>query len=272
MKTGWLEKFRHWLDDADPEAEAEIITNPQPSPPSQAEHLFLTIARAIEAVMRREAFTPYGEPTCIPRYYLVFLNPEDDNQWHGEKRRAMERGLYNAIRERALELVGQQQAQLAPITLELRVDATLEVGQVLAQAIWDEVEEKTILVKPGQFSLLDEDEEPPTVVLPKEDGPTVVKHFSLQVKRGVASELRPVFKPSATIGRGKESDVRLTGDESISRLHAKLTKNADQSFTLDAQGQNPLTLADGSEVPKEKSALLKRGDSFTIGEYELTIK
>ena len=268
----WLEKFRHWLDDTDHTQEIEI--NPQPKPPSQAEHLFLTIAREIESVMRREAFTPYGEPTCIPLYYVVFLNPEDDKNWHGKKRSAMERGLHNAIRERALELVGKGQAQLTSITLELRVDATLEAGQVLAQAIWDEVEEKTILVKPGQFSLPDEDEEPPTVVLPPADGPTVVKHFSLQVKRGAATEprARPVFTKTATIGRGKESDVRLTEDTLISRLHATLTKNADQTFTLVVQGQNPLTLADGSEVLAGENVVLNRSDSFTIGEYELTIK
>ena len=99
-----------------------------------------------------------------------------------------------------------------------------------------------------------------------------MKHFSLQVKRGTTTEARPVFTRTATIGRGKDSDVRLTEDTSISRLHTTLTKNADQTFTLDAHGQNPVTLVDGSELPADKSVLLKRGDGFTIGEYELTIK
>ena len=138
MKPAWLEKFRHWLDDT----EASFEINPKPKPLSQAEHLFIIIAREVEAAMCREAFTPYGEPTYIPRHYLVFLGAEDDQAWHGEKRRGMERGLHNAVRERALELVGKQHLQADSITLELRVDATLGKGQVRVQAVWDEVEKQ----------------------------------------------------------------------------------------------------------------------------------
>ena len=53
MKPRWLEKFRHWLDDT----EASFEINPKPRPLLQTEPLFLTIAREIEVVMRREAFT-----------------------------------------------------------------------------------------------------------------------------------------------------------------------------------------------------------------------
>lgn len=266
MKTAWLEKFRHWLDDT----EASFEVNPKPKPLSQAEHLFVAIAREVETVMRREAFTPYGEPTYIPRHYIVFLSAEDDKEWHGEKRRGMERGLHNAVRERALELVGKQHLQADSITLELRVDASLNKEQVAVQAIWEEVEKTTVLSKKGKFSL--NDSEAGDLIIDSANAPTVVLQFTLQLKRGSATELRPLFTASATIGRGNDCNVQLSEDTSISRLHATLTKNADKTFTLDAHGKNSVKLCDGQELSAGKSALLKRGESFRIGEYELTIK
>lgn len=58
--------------------------------------------------------------------------------------------------------------------------------------------------------------------------------------------------------------MQLTDDTSISRLHATLTKNADKSFTLRAQGRNPLKLSDGQELAAEQEAQLQRGDSFKM--------
>ena len=266
MKPIWLEKFRHWLDDT----EASFEVNPKPKPFSQAEHLFVTIAREIEAAMRHEAFTPYGEPTYIPRHYLVFPSAADDKDWHGEKRRGMERGLYNAIRERALELVGKQHLQADTITLELRVDATLAKGQVSVQAIWDEVEKTTVLSKKGKSSL--DHEDTGDEVLDPDDAPTVVLQFTLLLKRGSASEPRPQFASTVTLGRGKDCDLHLSEDTSISRLHATLTKNKDKTFTLHAHGRNPIKLSDGDELTAGQEVQLKRSDSFKIGEYELTIK
>ncbi len=266
MKPTWLERFRRWLD----EVEGSFEINPPPKPLSAADHFFLTIAREIEATMRREAFTPYGEPPCIPRLYFVFLSAEDNNEWHGEKRRKMEDGLHNAIRERAVQLVGSEHLQSETVTIELRLAATLAKGQVVVQAVWDEVEKTTVLSKDGKFSL----DELPTdeVVIDPADAPTVVLQFTLQLQHGAATESRPLFAASATIGRGKDCDLQLTDDTSISRLHATLTKNADQTFTLLAQGKNPLTLSAGQELAAEQEAQLQRGDSFTIGAYELTIQ
>jgi hypothetical protein len=265
MKPAWLEKFRRWLDDT----EASFEINPPPKPLSQAEHLFLSIAREVEAVMRREAFTPYGEPTYIPRHYLVFLSPDDDKEWHGEKRRGMERGLHNAIRERALELVGKQHLQADSITLELRADATLSKGQVIVQALWEEVEKTTVLSKPGKRSLEDiaTDDE-----VDLAEATTVVLQFTLQLKRGAVAESRPQFAAQVTIGRGKDCEVQLPDDTSISRLHATLTKQPDKTFTLHAHGRNPLKLGDGKELTAGQEVQLQRGESFHIGEYELTIK
>lgn len=265
MKPAWLEKFRHWLDDT----EASFEINPKPKPLSQAEHLFIIIAREVEAAMCREAFTPYGEPTYIPRHYLVFLGAEDDQAWHGEKRRGMERGLHNAVRERALELVGKQHLQADSITLELRVDATLGKGQVRVQAVWDEVEKTTVLSKKGNRSL---DELPTDDAVAAAEATTVVLQFTLLLKRGAASEPRPQFAAAVTIGRGKDCEVQLSDDTSVSRLHAMLTKNEDKTFTLHAHGRNPLKLSDGQELAAGQEVQLRRGDSFRIGEYELTIK
>jgi ligand-binding sensor domain-containing protein len=49
----------------------------------------------------------------------VFLSAEDDKEWPGEKRRKMEQGLHNVIRERAVALVGHEHLQPETVNIAL---------------------------------------------------------------------------------------------------------------------------------------------------------
>lgn len=113
----------------------------------------------------------------------------------------MERGLHNAIRERAVQLVGSEHLQPESVTIELRANATLAKGQIAVQAVWDEVEKTTVLSKEGKFSL----DELPTdePVVDPADAPTVVLEFTLQLKRGSATESRRGLPLPRRLGAAK---------------------------------------------------------------------
>src|SRR4051812_37794457 len=82
-----FEGFRRWLD-----GEEAVVASAdgQPKPRSKWEDFMVAIAREVEAVMQREMFTPPGGPTYIPREYVVFMSPDDDAEWQGEKREGLE--------------------------------------------------------------------------------------------------------------------------------------------------------------------------------------
>src|SRR5262245_8570262 len=90
--------------------------------------------------MQREMFTPPGGPTYIPREYIVYLSPDDDKDWQGDKRRGLEQGLFHVLSERARELSGSTQLAVKSFAVELRVDGTLNKGEFRVQAVWDETE------------------------------------------------------------------------------------------------------------------------------------
>jgi hypothetical protein len=266
--TVLVDRFRQWLD-GDEQIEVQgAQTSP---PPSSADQFIVAVAREVGEVMLREAFTPPGEPTYIPREYIIFLSKEDDQAWHGHKREGLSRGLTNALTERAREVGGLSQLQTGSISLELRVDGTLEPGKFRVQPIWDPDEEKTVILNKGR--------QPQPAPQPDDDsdGPTLVRHFSLRVEKCdaagqvTASEVRPIFDRKVTIGRGKDSGLQISGDREISRHHATLIKNPDGSFTLECHGQNPIRLADGSELPGGQSAPLRASGTFRLASYQFTI-
>src|SRR5205823_12812278 len=72
--------------------------------------------------------------------YIVYLSNEDDKDWQGDKRRALEQGLFHVLSERARELAGSVQLQTKSFAIELRVDGTLNKGEFRVQPGWDETE------------------------------------------------------------------------------------------------------------------------------------
>jgi hypothetical protein len=88
----WLESLRKWID-----GEEDLDEQGQPRARSKWDDFLVSIAREVEETMQRERFTPPGGPTYVPREYVVFLNPEDDSEWQGEKREGLERGLHHVL-------------------------------------------------------------------------------------------------------------------------------------------------------------------------------
>lgn len=277
----WFENLRKWID-----GEEDLDEQGQPRPRSKWDDFLVAVAREVEQSMQREMFTPPGGPTYVPREYIVFLNPEDDAEWQGEKREGLERGLYYVLSERAKELAGENEFQTRTLTIELRVDPGLERGRFRVQHVWDTEAQKT-MVKPRKRA----DATPPpmaTVAEEREDEATIVRPrkpsapiFSIAVSRLVPKadtappDIRPFYKDEISIGRGARQvnvDLRLEGDLEVSRKHATITRNNDGSYTLTCHGANPITLEGGREVLVNESADVKPGEKIGICSYELVIQ
>src|ERR671912_238711 len=136
---GLMETIRKWIDGET--AEDLVETADEHAKPRRVwEEFLVKIAREVETVMQREMFTPPGGPTYIPREYVVYLSPDDDKDWQGDKRRGLEQGLFHVLSERAKELSGSTNLATKSFAVELRVDGTLEKGQFRVQGVWDETE------------------------------------------------------------------------------------------------------------------------------------
>lgn len=136
---GVFDKVRSWIDGDSAETVLEqAARDAQVKPRSQAEEFIVKLARAVEEVMQREMVPLPQGTTLIPTEYIIFLSDEDDKDWQGAKRRGLEQGLYHVLAERAKEISGKKKLETQSFAVELRVDGTLEKGDIRIQHSWDD--------------------------------------------------------------------------------------------------------------------------------------
>ena len=134
-----LDKVRKWIDGESAELVLEeAARDAQVKPRSEAEAFIVKIAKAVEEVMQRELVPLPQGTTIIPTEYTIFLSETDDKNWQGAKRRGLEQGLYHILAERAKEISGKKKLETKSFAVELRVDGTLEVGDVRVQHSWED--------------------------------------------------------------------------------------------------------------------------------------
>jgi hypothetical protein len=134
-----LDKVRKWIDGETSELVLEeAARDAQVKPRSQAEEFIVKIAREVEAVMQNEMVPLPQGTTIIPTEYTIFLSDVDDKNWQGAKRRGLEQGLYHILAERAKEIAGKKKLQTQSFAVQLRVDGTLEEGDIRVQHSWED--------------------------------------------------------------------------------------------------------------------------------------
>ncbi len=171
-----LDKVRRWIDGESAELVLEqAARDAQIKPRSKAEEFIVKIAREVESVMQNELVPLPQGTTIIPSEYMIFLSAEDDKEWRGAKRRGLEQGLYHILAERAKEIAGKKKLETRSFVIELRIDGTLEKGQLRVQHSWeDSAGNKTgVLAKPKP--------------IPRADSPTPVQ-----------AAFHPTIKPQVT--------------------------------------------------------------------------
>ncbi len=134
-----LDKVRKWIDGETNELVLEdAARDAQVKPRSQAEEFIVKIAREVEGVMQKEMVPLPQGTTIIPTEYTIFLSDEDDKNWQGAKRRGLEQGLYHILAERAKEIAGKKKLETQSFAVQLRVDGTLEQGDIRVQHSWED--------------------------------------------------------------------------------------------------------------------------------------
>lgn len=280
---GLLESIRKWIDGETGEDLLEAADE-HAKPRRVWEEFLVKIAREVEAAMQREMFTPPGGPTYIPREYIVYLSPDDDKDWQGDKRRGLEQGLFHVLSERARELSGTTQLAVKSFAVELRVDGTLNKGEFRVQAVWDETESGHTMVTPRVTQSSQTFNPNDTVVERAEDvsesEQTVVRPkapalYSVEVwQNGVRQAVVPVTKNEITIGRGSRSisvDLPIKGDPEVSRVHAVMSRDNEGRFWLVAKGRNP-TLVNGRELPREEPTEVAPDQKIAICNFIIRIQ
>jgi hypothetical protein len=189
-----LNKVRKWIDGDTVEGVLEdAARDAQVKPRSAAEEFIVKIARAVEEVMQNEMVPLPQGTTIIPTEYIIFLSEQDDKDWQGVKRRGLEQGLYHILAERAKEISGKKKLETQSFSVELRVDGTLEKGNLRVQHSWDETSSNktSILARPKMPAPV---EQPPPQSSPyktKDDLPPTAIHSAFTPAQPVSSNQPP---------------------------------------------------------------------------------
>jgi hypothetical protein len=292
-----LDKVRRWIDGESSELVLErAARDAQVKPRSQAEEFIVKIARAVEAVMQAELLPLPQGTVIIPSEYIVFLSSEDDSEWKGVKRKGLEQGLYHILAERAREIAGKRKLETRTFIIELRVDATLEKGEVRVEHTWEDADgNKTGIVPRQGIPVPSKTPQPATggtsthiaaqttqAVGPAEDEGDEFTHvrprqaalFVLEIWRGNTKQSAiPIYKNEIVVGRGSKSkpvDIPLAGDVEVSRRHLTLSTDGAGNFWLIAEGKNSVIVA-GREVPNGLKTSIRPGVPAVVCSYSLRV-
>ncbi len=305
-----LDKVRNWIDGESAETVLEeAARNAQVQPRSRAEAFIVKIAKAVEEVMQNE-LVPLPQGTAIiPTEYAIFLSEADDKDWQGVKRKGLEQGLYHILAERAKEIAGKRKLETQSFAIELRVDGTLEQGDIRVQHSWDDSSSNktSILSRPKempkpaphpsspppapnfvQHQSSNAHQPPPTVqqmnMPPIETDGEEMTHvqkrqapelYRLEIWReGVRQSVVPVFQNEISIGRGSKSkpvDIALEGDPEISRRHLSLHTDGQGNFSLTSEGRNP-AMINNYELQTGQRIQVSAGVPIAVCSYLLRIQ
>jgi len=161
-----LDKVRRWIDGETAELVLEqAARDAQIKPRSKAEEFIVKIAREVESVMQNEMVPLPQGTTIIPSEYIIFLSSDDDKEWQGVKRKGLEQGLYHILAERAKEIAGKKKLETRSFVIELRIDGTLEKGEIRVQHSWEDSSgNKTgVLVRPKEIPQIQSAARPPAL-------------------------------------------------------------------------------------------------------------
>jgi hypothetical protein len=215
-----LDKVRRWIDGETSELVLEeAARDAQVKPRSQAEEFIVKIAREVEAVMQNEMVPLPQGTTIIPTEYTIFLSDEDDKNWQGAKRRGLEQGLYHILAERAKEIAGKKKLETQSFAVQLRVDGTLEPGDIRVQHSWEDTNaNKTSILSRMKPNV----EIPPKPVGQNTAPPNLAQNQPVVQNLPVVSDNPPPtmlpgsFQPAANFGTPQKATalpVEETGEE-----------------------------------------------------------
>ncbi|MDQ2747753.1 MAG: DUF3662 and FHA domain-containing protein [Acidobacteriota bacterium] len=228
-----LDKVRKWIDGESAEMVLEeAARDAQIKPRSNAEEFIVKIAKDVEAVMQRELVPLPQGTTIIPTEYTIFLSEADDKEWQGVKRRGLEQGLYHILAERAKEIAGKKKLETQSFSVELRVDGTLEKGEIRVQHSWDDSSSgKTgVLARPKNLP----PPPPPALSMPPTGAETFVPQASNNQAANQPNQILPT--PNFT---NNQTSASYQPPPTVMPSHLPLNADSVEEMTRVQQRQPP---------------------------------
>lgn len=229
-----LNKVRRWIDGETAELVLEeAARDAQIKPRSKSEEFIVKIARAVEEVMQNEMVPLPQGTTIIPSEYTIFLSSEDDKEWQGVKRKGLEQGLYHILAERAREISGKKKLETKTFVVELRVDGTLERGDVRVQHSWEDsaANKTSVLSRPKNLPEIPAQEKPAVPAPPPYIAPTMqytapagrptAPNFTQQ-SQPVTESPTPATTPQMNIQQA--TPIPPDDGEEMTHVHKRLTE------------------------------------------------
>jgi len=274
-----LDKVRRWIDGETAELVLEeAARDAQVKPRSKAEEFIVKIAREVEGVMQRELVPLPQGTTIIPSEYAIFLSDADDKEWQGVKRRGLEQGLYHILAERAKEIAGKRKLETKSFVIELRVDGTLEKGNIRVQHSWEDtsaIGNKTgVLARPKSGKLREPSQPLPDVHKPpaKQTNPNYPR------KSIEAAYAPPPGTPNFTDTRGSQPPPGIEQAVPIPAEEAEVLTNVRKRATtelykleiwMNGVRQNVVPIYD-SEISVGRGSRSKPVDITLSGDPEIS--
>ncbi len=270
-----LEKLRIWIDG---EHQSNISENVLKAHENKSvSELFLQkLLNSVEGLLRQEIVRiPNTDKAYVPEKFLVFLSAEADKDLRDDKRKFFEQSLSGLILERAREMSGSLELTFKKITVEIRVDGTLEDDEIEVKVSSDneQTKSKTIefVQRAEKFKSDNTIDDDGTI----DDFDTFIGIlFRVEIwQTGKKLSEFPIIQRKNTIGRDdaeKVANLRLpTENRKISREHAEIDLNENGEIWVTSLHKNP-TIVSGQPIRNGEKA--KLGADGEIQIYDFTLK
>ena len=236
------------------------------------------LLNSIEELLRREIIRiPNTNKAYVPEKFLVFLSAEADKTLRDDKRKFFEQSLSALILERGKEMAGSLELTSKMLSVEIRIDATLEDDEIEVKVSTDNetTKSKTIefVQNSEKFKAHSTIDDTGTI----DDFDTFVGIlFRVEIwQTGKKLNEFPIIQRKNTIGRDdaeKIANLRLpTENRKMSRTHAEMVLDENNEVWVTALHKNP-TIVSGQPIRNGEKAKLGTDGEIQIYDFVLKLK
>lgn len=236
------------------------------------------LLNSIEVLLKQEIVRiPNTNKAYVPEKFLVFLNAEADKNLRDDKRKFFEQSLDALILERAKEMAGSLELTSKKLSIEIRINATLEDDEIEVKVGSDNEKTKSKTIEFVQSSEKFKANRTIDDMGTIDDFDTFVGiFFRVEIwQTGKKLNEFPIILRKNTIGRDddeKIANLRLpTENRKISREHAEINLTENGEIWVTALHKKP-TVVSGQAIRNGEKAKLGADGEIQIYDFTLRIK